>query len=148
MWKKSEVTLVPIYGLHPEHFALLVLRKKGEKGDEVKVNYYDPLQKLHQHCKSNAEVLLEILDIDHEIQHQANVSRQKETECGWFVSHWLEEEMRAYSGQGRGTQGWPGSARLKKVSEHLIKCATSLEAFRQSWVKLQIEEGRKGKLRK
>ena len=72
MYEVSQLMLVPIRGLHPEHFTLLVI----SKGDEEGVRYYDSLNELHEDCLRLAHYVLRILDIKFEIKTQFNESRQ------------------------------------------------------------------------
>ena len=44
-----------------------------------------------------------------------NVSRQLRSECGYFVCHDLEEEMRAACGFGEASVRWPTMERIKTV---------------------------------
>ena len=128
MFQVSQLLLVPIRGVEPEHFTLLAV----SKSDKIEVRYYDSLNQKHQDCLRKAGFVLKILGIQCEAISQFNESRQKGVDCGFFCCHYLEDEMRGFQG-GRGQVEWPDAKRIKAVREYIVRMSTSLEATRQSW---------------
>ena len=54
-------------------------------------------------------------------------------ECGFFVCHYIEEEMRAMAKMGYASQGWPDETRLRNLRQYIMKVSTFLELERQRW---------------
>ena len=129
MHEVSELLIIPIFSKSsPLHFSVLVIDKKNEPT----VRYYESLVKMHEGCLVAARALLAILGIDAEIEQSFNVSRQQGCECGFFASHYIEDEMRGFQ-NGRGQVPWPSPGRIEKIKEHLSKLVSSLESARQAW---------------
>lgn len=130
MLSLSEVMVMPVYGQGPRHFTLLVLRKR--EGGAVEVSYYDSLHVLHGDCLRNAKALCELLAVSAEVL-RINTARQTGVDCGFFVCHYLEENIRCFDGQGMATQGWPDLKRVREIREVIAKSATTLEGVREKW---------------
>ena len=92
-----EILLAPLLGVGPEHFTLLVVQ-----GEEVR--YYDSLQNQREACKDNVEAILRMMDLEQSLLERFNESRQSGNTCGAMVCHYMEEEVRAWPGEGRGHQ--------------------------------------------
>ena len=139
MAQRSKILLVPIRSsLKVEHFTLLVIRKD----DEHRVRYFDSLCQMHEGCLLRARLVLALLDIDVEIHRQFNEFRQEGVECGFVVCHYLEDEMRSYSG-GQGLVGWPDEQRFQALRNYIMKVSSALEAHRQKWAAQWLEDEKK-----
>jgi len=126
-WLASfEVLIVPIWGRGPpQHWTLLKIEKTA-------VTYRDSLRPLHKGCMSNANKLLSALGLEG-VETVANGAVQKSDDCGWFVCHWIEEELRVLSGQPKQSQGWPNKGRLSNLQQWLKRIIESLENEREKF---------------
>ena len=113
-----------------------------EESEEPRVKYFDILRELHKDCLQKAQLLLKILGIEAEITTQINEARQERLECGLFVCHYFEDELRDWL-KGKGQVGWPSETRLNKIRQYLMNISTSLESFRQNWAAQVIEDEKK-----
>ena len=122
--QEVELLLVPIWGKGngPQHWTLLSIEGK-------KAEYRDSLRPLHQSCLANANKMLEALGIPY-VENVVNNAVQSSDECGWFVCHWIEEQLRVYSGQPKHSQGWPTKQRLTTLQQWLKKVIDTLESER------------------
>ena len=126
--QEVELLLVPIWGKGsgPQHWTLLSIEGK-------KAEYRDSLRPLHQSCLANANKMLEALGIPY-VENVVNNAVQSSDECGWFVCHWIEEQLRVYSGQPKHSQGWPTKQRLTTLQQWLKKVIDSLENERMKMI--------------
>ena len=126
--QEVELLLVPIWGKGngPQHWTLLSIEGK-------KAEYRDSLRPLHQSCLANANKMLEALGIPY-VENVVNNAVQSSDECGWFVCHWIEEQLRVYSGQAKHSQGWPTKQRLTTLQQWLKKVIDSLENERMKMI--------------
>ena len=120
MFEVSELMVMPVRGLNPEHFTLLAVSKKQD--EEVRVRYYDSLLRTHENCLENARSLLSILQVKPQIQDAFNQSFQTELDCGFLhaITWRMSSEALAMvevrcHGQIRG-----GSGRLRHTSVRLL----------------------------
>ena len=60
---------------------------------------------------------------------------QKSDDCGWFVCHYIEEELRKAAGQPPQPQGWPTANRLSKLRAWLKRIIESIEHEREKMAK-------------
>ena len=124
-WKEVDILLVPIWGkgAGPQHWTLLTI-----EGD--KAAYRDSLSPLHKSCMANANKLLEALGLQY-VDKVVNNAFQLSDDCGWFLCHWIEEQLRVYVGQPKHSQGWPTKQRLSALQHWLKKVIDSLENERE-----------------
>ena len=138
-FERAQVMLIPVFSDGGcRHWTLLALRKKGV---EVEVRYYDSLPALHPGCLRCAGVLVKCLGLEATLSRR-NVSRQTGIECGLFVCHYLENEMRDFCGQGEATQPWPND-RLKTMRVSLKTWHTTLRAVHEKWAAQEVKDKEK-----
>ena len=113
-------------GASPQHWTLLCF-------EGTKVEYRDSLSPMHKSCLANANKMLSALGI-HYVDSVVNNALQLSDDCGWFVCHWIEEQLRVYSGQPKHSQGWPTKQRLSTLQHWLKKVIESLENERMKMV--------------
>ena len=120
--------LVQIWGkgAGPQHWTLLSI-------EGTKVEYRDSLSPMHKSCLANASKMLSALGIQY-VDSVVNNALQLRNDCGWFVCHWIEEQLRVYSGQPKHSQGWPTKERLSTLQHWLKKIIESLENERMKMI--------------
>ncbi len=64
---------------------------------------------------------------------RSNVSRQSNVECGYFVSHYIEDQLRIAAGHGGGRQGWPNPVRLLSIRQYMSAVSQSLHSEHGKW---------------
>ena len=121
------------------HWTLLVVQAKeaGETLQEPKVRYYDSLDLPNEVCLSRADQLLSaaLPQKDALWRHKSfdwrQAHRQSGTECGFWLMHFLELEVRQLAGEG-------STIRTPKVRKDDMKRRTEnagkmLEKYRIQW---------------
>jgi len=128
-----EMLIVPVHGLQPMHWTVLVVEiNKVEK--KVKAcRYYDTLQQEHKDCRSTAEGLLELIQIGFQqtdmvqLPARTNSCMQAGADCGLFAICYLEKELRMLLKEGEGAVPWPADnikfwrSKLQTVTKSLQK---------------------------
>ena len=86
------------------------------------MRYYDTLEEPNEVCLSRASDILSALDLSPDVPTCSNKFRQKDTECGWWVMHYTEAEVRRDNGEGWGD--------CKALSSMIIKDMRVLRTMR------------------
>ena len=120
--RRNAVVLVPIWsdvGGAP-HWTLLVI-DRGSKA----LRYYDSLKNQHPGNRAAAvkvweevkeEAMPEVVP-----EERAGAAIQGPAECGFFVCHWMEEEVRKALGEGGAAAGWPQAQGIRKKLRQLCR---------------------------
>ena len=124
-----DIAVMPLWC--PDHWTLLVIDVEVQT-----CRYYDSLfpRKEENHCF--ADQLVSMLQtrlswLPLQAPAQRNFCRQEETECGFYVAWWMEEELRRACGEGWCARGYPtilGNAGVRTAMCSLFK---SLEPVHQ-----------------
>jgi hypothetical protein len=115
----AELTLVPV--CRDQHWALLVLRK-GSAG--LRVRWKDSLTKESAHCRTEGQQLLQLLEPTCSVlPERSNGALQLKgsAACGFYVAHWVEQEVRHLAGETLCSMGWPSGAAVQHKMAGLIK---------------------------
>ena len=96
--KDAKLILLPVWGDDPEHWTLLIV-SQSEEG-KWNTRYKDSLSGFHKGCAENASKLTTLLSASLMTDLQfpkdrCNLKMQPKgsLECGFFVCHWVEQEM-------------------------------------------------------
>ena len=145
LWEEAKLVLVPLTaGEHGGgHWTLLAITKPlgPAASGAVQVRYYDTLKNVSQRCLMRAQLWLRGIEPDCEqLKREAdtlqkcNASLQVGSECGFTVFWYLEEELRAFLGEGRGRRGWLNSVAARN------KVCSVMRTLAAYAGKLQVEE--------
>ena len=99
--RSTDKLLLPIHceaeGSHPEgHWTLLVLESSG------KVRYYETMNEENDVCLRRARELVQALGLSPDLVKRENKFRQQGSDCGWWVMHYCEFEVRKSAMEGWG----------------------------------------------
>ena len=130
------------------HWTLLVVEsvEEGMRLEEPRIRYYETMNDVNEVCLQRAQVILQEVCptlspkalVNGLSRHQ--VFRQKGTDCGYWVMHYIELEVRKLSGEGSGPVTTPTDRKQTMVSR--VKAAVKqLEKARQGWLEeASVEE--------
>ena len=107
------------------HWTLLVLEMKLKA-----VRFYDSLELESQNCRTFAACIVQDLKkegvewLPDMLPKRVNTVKQGLLQCGFYVSFWIEEELRERRGEGR----WPsGPPNIVDIRAKLLKFLENLE---------------------
>ena len=103
-----------------------VLTQESNKvleGGAWQFRYYETLENQHSFCRAQAEWISKLLNPDVGKLTRVNMSRQKASDCGYWVVHFIEEEARRQRGEGK----WTFAYDVKYRAERLAKITTKLQ---------------------
>ena len=129
----QKILLVPVHGMQPQHWTLLVVQMDQDEEKVKACRYYDTLQQEHQDCRTTAEGMLEM--IQHGFQQtemlqlpaRANSCTQTGSDCGLYTICYMEKELRMMLQEGAGAVPWPSDnikfwrSKLQTVTNSLQK---------------------------
>ena len=123
------------------HWTLLVIeaRDQGVLLSEPRIRYYETLHDVNDVCQERALQVLrgalpdlsEAALVTALMRHQ--IFRQAGTECGYWVMHYMELEVRRLAGEGGAPVTTP-KTRRKAMLQRAQGAARQLEKARQLWL--------------
>jgi hypothetical protein len=131
--------LVPVRVPAPgQHFTLLALSKTEGSLSSTEsrwtIRYHDSLGIANKLNFDAAVMLLsKFWCLGDLLPERKNVTGQKSVDSAFHVMHYMEAEMRFFSGQGQGTQGQPDKSRIKAIRETMVQVTHTLENERRTW---------------
>ena len=154
----AKMMLIPVWA-SSEHWTLMVIHI-----EEKLVRYYDSLDPTSTLCMKNATKIIKQLKknmsslewLPHEGLSKRNAAHQNNgVDCGVYVIHWMEEEIRYFRGEGMGHE-WPQiitmrsrimgfASLLKKHEDKMKQKAAEDEAKAAAEKKVKEDEHTDGK---
>jgi hypothetical protein len=129
MVQQVPLKIFHIPGESPRHWTQLTLSRGS-------VRYYDSLKRDHVACRLNAARMLQIAAgaqaLSVPTRHNS-ATQGLDLDCGLYVCHWTEDEVRHEMGEGFGTQGYPDTMRLSAIKTKLYNTTNALENQRLKW---------------
>ena len=142
----AKLILLPVWGDAPEHWTLLKL-SKGEDGT-WSVEYRDSLSGFHKGCAENAQKLTTLLAcaLMKDLKFPDERCNQKmqpkgSLQCGFFVCHWLEQEIREELGEGPFSIGPPN---VNRVHDRLASMSAGI-IRNKGWAEAHAAKAAKAK---
>ena len=123
---EAKLVMLPVWGglEGSQHWTLLTLSR--DETDQWQVRYRDSLKPQSACCKNAAEKLLKFVAAVVqmpvvEVPAPCNKAFQIDSiNCGCFVAHWMEVDVRSCLGQGLGAAGYPSVTKWLSRLELLI----------------------------
>ncbi|CAK0864326.1 unnamed protein product, partial [Prorocentrum cordatum] len=134
------------------HWTLLVVetRNEGISLAEPRIRYYETMNEINEVCLDRADQILKAVvpDLSQQMlvtaltRHQ--IFRQSGTDCGYWVMHYIEVEVRRLAGEGGAPVTTPKD-RKKAVINKCVSAAKQLEKARLAWLQEALFEEAKVK---
>ena len=149
--KRSGLIGLPVWspgdGPGAEHWTLLIVRRLHQ---QIQVRYYDSLEGISAHNFAAAEVVLQMLceELGQAVPQLERTNRAIQhngVDCGVFVLHYWEGEMRRFRGEGWPLQ-FPWTAGPIKARK--LRLLSFVTQVRRSNEQLEVEAEDPGKVKK
>ena len=115
---------------------MIVKITKKDDATTISWEYKDSLSKMHTDAHANMEKIATILVASlgappPKIPERCNAGRQASDECGFWVCHWIEDEIRRSQGEGQMAMGRPN---LGKMLDRLMTTISSIRKISPAWI--------------
>ena len=147
--KRSGLVGLPVWS-EGEHWTLLIVRRLNQ---HIQVRYYDSLECVAAQNFAAAEVVLKMLCEElgqavPQLEKSNKAFQHNGVDCGVFVLHYWEGEMRRFRGEG-----WPLSfpwtaGPIKTRKTRLISFIVQVRKSNQQLEEAEEDPGAKGKVKK
>jgi len=147
--KRSGLVGLPVWS-EGEHWTLLIVRRLNQ---HIQVRYYDSLEYIAAQNFAAAEVVLKMLCEElgqavPQLKRSNKAFQHNGVDCGVFVLHYWEGEMRRFRGEG-----WPLSfpwtaGPIKARKTRLISFIVQVRKSNQQLEEAEEDPGAKGKVKK